>query len=127
MRLQPSGKRTFVGGSSSVVGHAEARKRRGNLQLSVIVSPRLRTFGFSLQMMHVRVVDRNAESDIGAGNVARQYQLRVDFTERNAALLDLARGCGDFDIRMERLTVGDYVIDGSIVIERKTHADFATS
>ena len=77
--------------------------------------------------MHVPVVHQNAESGVGALTVARQCQLRVDFAERNAALLDLARGCGDFDIRMERLTVGDYVIDGSIVIERKTHADFATS
>ena len=48
-------------------------------------------------------------------------------SERNAALLNLARECGDFDIHMERLAVGDYVIDGGIVIERNTHVDFATS
>jgi DNA excision repair protein ERCC-4 len=77
-------------------------------------------------MMHVPAVDRNAES-VGVANVARQWQLRVDCSERNAALLDLARGCGEFDIRMERLAVGDYLIDGGIVIEPKTHADFATS
>ena len=59
-------------------------------------------------MMHVPAVDRNAES-VG---VARPWQLRVDCSERNAALLDLARGCGEFDIRMERLAVGDYLIDG---------------
>jgi Fanconi anemia group M protein len=56
-----------------------------------------------------------------------RYRLRVDFSERHAALLDLARDCGDFDIHMERLTVGDYLIDGGIVIERKTCADFASS
>jgi len=56
-----------------------------------------------------------------------RHQLRVDFSERNAALLALAQTCGDFDIRLERLTVGDYEIDGGIVIERKTYADFAVS
>jgi ERCC4-type nuclease len=56
-----------------------------------------------------------------------QWRLRVDFSERNAALLDLARGCGDFDIRMDRLAIGDYLIEGGLVIERKTYADFATS
>jgi DNA excision repair protein ERCC-4 len=78
-------------------------------------------------MMHVPAVDQDAESRIGDANVARQWRLRVDCSERNTALLDLARGCGDFDIRMERLAIGDYLIDGGIVIERKTYADFATS
>ncbi len=57
----------------------------------------------------------------------RRYLLRVDLAERNAALLDLARASGDFDIQMERLPSGDYEIDGSVIIERKTYADFATS
>jgi DNA excision repair protein ERCC-4 len=78
-------------------------------------------------MMHVPADDRSAESGVGAANGARPWRLRVDTSERHAALLDLARGCGDFDIRMERLAIGDYLIDGSIVIERKTYADFATS
>jgi DNA excision repair protein ERCC-4 len=77
-------------------------------------------------MMHVPAVDRKADN-VRVANMARQWRLRVDCSERNAALLDLARGCGDFDIRMERLAVGDYLIDGGIVIERKTYADFATS
>lgn len=87
---------------------------------------RLRTFGFPLQMMHVPD-DRSAESGVGGANVSTHWRLRVDVSERNAALLDLARGCGDFEICMERLAVGDYLIDGGIVIERKTYADFATS
>lgn len=62
----------------------------------------------------------------GASNGTR-HQLRIDFSERNAALVDLAKACGDFEIRMERLTVGDYEIDSGIVIERKTYADFAIS
>jgi len=55
------------------------------------------------------------------------HELRVDLAERSAALLDLVRQCADFDVRMEHLTVGDYIIDGGITIERKTYADFATS
>jgi ERCC4-type nuclease len=78
-------------------------------------------------MMHVPAVARNAESRVGVANVARPWLLRVDFAERNAALLGLARGCGDFDIRMERLAVGDYHIEDGIIVERKTYADFATS
>lgn len=57
----------------------------------------------------------------------RRWQLRVDFSEHNAALLDLARACDDFDVEMVRLAVGDYSIDERIVVERKTYSDFATS
>ena len=53
--------------------------------------------------------------------------LRVDFSERHATLVDLARTCVDFDVQMDRLEVGDYCLDGRVVIERKTYADFATS
>ena len=58
---------------------------------------------------------------------ARRYVLRVDYSERHATLLDLARTCVDFDVRLDRLDVGDYCIDGRVVIERKTYADFAMS
>ena len=56
-----------------------------------------------------------------------RHRLRVDFTEQHAALLDLARACTDFDVHVERLSVGDYSIDDRVVVERKTYADFATS
>lgn len=56
-----------------------------------------------------------------------RYHLRVDCSERHAALFDLARACGDFDVQMAHLATGDYVIDGGVVVERKTYADFATS
>jgi len=42
-------------------------------------------------------------------------------------VLDLARKCGDFDVQMARLDAGDYIINGGVVVERKTYADFATS
>ena len=82
-------------------------------------------------MTHAAAVNRTAERDslrqVANATEMGRYRLRVDFSERNAALLDLARECGDFDIQMERLAVGDYHIDGGIVVERKTYADFATS
>lgn len=74
--------------------------------------------------------DRN-HAGKGTAHAARvhagRHVLRVDFSERNATLLDLARKCVDFDVRMEHLDVGDYCIDGGVVIERKTYADFAMS
>ena len=57
----------------------------------------------------------------------RRHQLRVDLSERNAAVLDLARACEDFDVQMVDLPIGDYFIDSGVVVERKTYADFATS
>jgi len=57
----------------------------------------------------------------------RRHQLRVDFSERNAAVLRLARECEHFDVQMVHLPIGDYFIDGGVVVERKTYVDFATS
>ena len=56
-----------------------------------------------------------------------QHVLRVDFSERHSALLDLAQVAGDFDVRLERLAVGDYVVGAGVLVERKTYADFAMS
>ena len=56
-----------------------------------------------------------------------RHLLRVDFAERHAPLLDLARASGDFDVRLEQLDVGDYLVDDGVLVERKTYADFATS
>jgi DNA excision repair protein ERCC-4 len=79
------------------------------------------------------VVDVVGETEGIAGTaVARRdpvvrHELRVDPSEQHAALLDLARQCDDFDVRMGHLPVGDYCVDRGIVVERKTHADFAVS
>jgi ERCC4-type nuclease len=56
-----------------------------------------------------------------------RHVLRVDFSERAARLLALAQDCADFEVRVDRLDVGDYCIDGGVVIERKTYADLAMS
>ena len=60
------------------------------------------------------------------GHLAR-HELLVDGTERHAALVELARQCDDFTVRIECLAVGDYWIDRGIVVERKSYADFARS
>jgi ERCC4-type nuclease len=83
-------------------------------------------------MMHARVVERTPQGGVVEDALAgaarpRRYVLRVDFSERQAALLNLARQCGDFDIHLEHLAVGDYCIDGGVIVERKTYSDFATS
>jgi ERCC4-type nuclease len=72
------------------------------------------------------VAARVAVSQVGEQR-SGSYRLRVDLSERNAALVDLLRQCAAFEVRMEHLTVGDYDIDGGITVERKTYADFATS
>jgi DNA excision repair protein ERCC-4 len=79
-------------------------------------------------------VDESPETSCVESEVANaadvsisRHLLRVDFSERAAGLLALAQNCADFEVRMDRLDVGDYCIDGGVVIERKTYADFATS
>jgi DNA excision repair protein ERCC-4 len=60
------------------------------------------------------------------GHIAR-HELLIDPSERHAALVDLLSQCPDFEVTMERLTVGDYCLNRGIVVERKTYADFAVS
>jgi Fanconi anemia group M protein len=67
-----------------------------------------------------------AGARVGCGKSA-PHVLRVDFSERHSALLDLAQASGDFDVRLERLAVGDYVVGAGVLLERKTYADFAMS
>jgi hypothetical protein len=52
------------------------------------------------------------------------YRLVVDYSERNAPLLALARQSDKFDVQMARLDAGDYLVEGGVLIERKTYADF---
>jgi ERCC4-type nuclease len=58
---------------------------------------------------------------------APQYRLRVDTSERDAALVALVRGSGEFDVHVERLPAGDYLVEETVLVERKTYADFAVS
>lgn len=55
------------------------------------------------------------------------HQLSVDHSERHSALLELARRCRAFDVRMVHLDTGDYLIDDQVLVERKTIGDFVAS
>lgn len=57
----------------------------------------------------------------------QRWSLDIDPREQAARLPDLAQACGAFDVRVCRLAVGDYLIGGRVVVERKTYADFVTS
>jgi Fanconi anemia group M protein len=57
----------------------------------------------------------------------QRYRLVVDHSERSAPLLDLARQSDVFDVEMTRLEAGDYLVEGAVLVERKTYADFAAS
>jgi DNA excision repair protein ERCC-4 len=112
-RLGPSNGH-LVGGRLVVVGGAWARKRPCGVVQSVDCSP------------DRGLLASPPEPEL-AHAATRRHQLRVDFAERNAVLLDLVRKSEHFAVQLEQLEVGDYVIDSGIIIERKTYADFATS
>lgn len=57
----------------------------------------------------------------------QRHRVQVDHSERDARLLELLRQCDGFEVRMARLTVGDYLINDEVLIERKTIADFSAS
>ena len=56
-----------------------------------------------------------------------KWILRVDFRERKSQLLRLALESDLFDVRVELLHGGDYIINNRVVLERKTFTDFALS
>jgi DNA excision repair protein ERCC-4 len=55
------------------------------------------------------------------------HQLVVDHSERHAALLDAVRRSAWFDVRMDRLAAGDYLVNGEVLVERKTISDLVAS
>lgn len=50
-----------------------------------------------------------------------------DDRERPSGVVDALHEGGDVQVTVRRLKVGDYLIDGRILVERKTFADFALS
>ncbi len=51
----------------------------------------------------------------------------VDDRERRSGVVEALRAFSDVRVRVRRLTAGDYVVDGWLVVERKRLADFAAS
>jgi DNA excision repair protein ERCC-4 len=58
---------------------------------------------------------------------AERIQVVVDDRERVSGVAAELEKLGGITIRFEQLAVGDYCIDGAVLIERKTAADFAQS
>lgn len=50
----------------------------------------------------------------------------VDYREKNSGLVDLLKS-ENVEIRLRKISYGDYIINGSITIERKTARDFLIS
>jgi hypothetical protein len=61
------------------------------------------------------------------GTAKSAHQLVVDHSERDSALLDALRRSGYFDVQMDRLAAGDYLVNGEVLVERKTIRDLASS
>jgi len=59
--------------------------------------------------------------------IESEWTLQVDYRERESRLLQLARESGLFRIQMRTLKAGDFIINGRVVVERKSYADFANS
>ncbi|WP_373506524.1 ERCC4 domain-containing protein [Thiocapsa sp.] len=55
------------------------------------------------------------------------FSMRVDDREASSPVLAALRGHPGFRIQVERLPVGDYLIDDSLLFERKTLIDLAAS
>ena len=55
------------------------------------------------------------------------HQLVVDHSERDSVLLDEVHRSGWFDVRMDRLAAGDYLVNGEVLVERKTIRDLVAS
>jgi len=56
-----------------------------------------------------------------------QLQIVVDDRERDEALLQCLQEREGIALTRERLSLGDYCVDGTVLFERKTAADFARS
>ena len=56
-----------------------------------------------------------------------KFRLQIDLREKGSCLADLAAACDLFETSFQRLRVGDYIVNGTVLIERKSAADFAVS
>ena len=56
-----------------------------------------------------------------------QYKLEIDHRERGAKLAEFAVGSGFFEVSFGHLRVGDYLVNHSVLVERKSPVDLAAS
>jgi ERCC4-type nuclease len=59
--------------------------------------------------------------------MAERIHVMADYRERPSGIPDLLAAREDVELHIERLPVGDYLVDGAVVIERKSASDFAQS
>jgi DNA excision repair protein ERCC-4 len=59
--------------------------------------------------------------------MTERVQIAADDREQPSGIPDLLAAHEEADLRIERLPLGDYVVDDAVVIERKSAADFAQS
>ena len=69
-------------------------------------------------------VSRITTSDGTPGSV---HELVVDHSECHSGLLVAVRASRCFDVQMDRLATGDYLVNGEVLVERKTISDLAAS
>jgi DNA excision repair protein ERCC-4 len=65
--------------------------------------------------------------DFMTSQVKENIQIAVDDRERPSGVLAELEKSGGVVVKIEHLALGDYCIDGAVLIERKTAADFAQS
>ena len=56
-----------------------------------------------------------------------KVQIVVDDRERPSGVIEELEKANDVVLKIEQLSVGDYCVDGAVLIERKTATDFAQS
>ena len=55
------------------------------------------------------------------------YEIIADDREQSSKLLEALAAFDRVSVRVERLALGDYLIDGGLLVERKTIADLVVS
>jgi len=65
----------------------------------------------------------------GACNAPPQFvkRIAIDDRERSSGVIEALRNHPDVELTVRRLKLGDYLIDRTLVVERKTLSDFALS
>jgi DNA excision repair protein ERCC-4 len=60
-------------------------------------------------------------------NQPEMLRIEVDDRESAGAVLPVLRECGDSQVAVMRLPLGDYVVDGRFLFERKTLTDLVAA
>jgi DNA excision repair protein ERCC-4 len=67
------------------------------------------------------------EVNAGLPIVRERTRVVVDHRERPSGIVEILTQRADVSVTIESLTMGDYCVDGAVLLERKTASDFAQS